>query len=242
MIESGAEGARICEHDATSEQQLIYGECGAVGSCRPGESQSCGLPEPMFAGLTRGCTLADDGSWQWDPYGCNTPLVLSFDAAPIEFTQAIGHFDIVGLGASFGHDWVSSKTPWLVIDKNGNGRIDDGRELFGSMTELASGRRASNGFEALGELDANGDRLITPSDPAYRGLHLWRDLNQDRTSSPAELEPLDESGVTTLSIDYQIERRCSDSACEVERAAFDFVDAGGRLRQGVTVDVHFRLY
>lgn len=239
---SGAEGARTCEYDATGEQQLVYGECAAVGSCRPGDTTSCNLPDPIFAGLTRGCILGDDGTWQWDPFACNTPLVLSFDSAPVEFTRASGTFDLAGLGASFGHDWVSPKTPWLVLDKNGNGSIDDGRELFGSMTELAAGGRAANGFQALAELDTNRDGRIDAADPAYRELFLWRDDNQDRASNPAELDPLSESGVTMLSLDYQIDRRCTATACEVERAAFEFFDARGRAHQGVTIDVHFRLY
>jgi len=240
--QSGAEGARVCEYDASGEHQRIYGECAAIGSCRPGDTASCNLPEPMFAGLTLGCILGDDGTWQWDPFGCSTPLVLSFDGAPVEFTRASGSFDLTGAAASFGHDWVSPKTPWLVLDKNGNESIDDGRELFGSMTELAAGGRAANGFQALAELDTNGDRRIDAADPAYRDLFLWRDANQDRASSPAELAPLSESGIVMLSLAYQVDRRCTHSACEIERAPFEFVDATGRAHQGVTIDVHFRLY
>jgi hypothetical protein len=55
-------------------------------------------------------------------------------------------------------DWPTSTTPWLALDRNGNGRIDDGGELFGSATLLRSGEPASNGFVALRELDSNDGR------------------------------------------------------------------------------------
>lgn len=238
---SGEVGMASCEVDVDRDFQLYYSGCGSVDVCSPGETSSCGFTDPTFAGLERGCVLAD-GAWKWDEFGCSTPLVLSFDNAPVEFTQALGWFDLVGAGLSANHDWVSAKTPWLVIDKNDNGSIDDGSELFGSMSVLDSGARAQNGFIALSELDSNGDERVDASDAGFERLALWRDRNQDRQSSPDELEPLAESGVTALALDYASRGGCTGTACEVERAVFEYTDAAGKSHSGTTVDVHFRLY
>jgi len=239
--ESGEVGIARCGIDSDRDFQLFYSACGSVDVCSPGETASCGFSDPTFAGLERGCVLAD-GAWKWDEFGCNTPLVLSFDNAPVAFTQAAGWFDLVGAGLSATHDWVSAATPWLVLDKNDNGSIDDGSELFGSMSVLDSGARAKNGFIALAELDENADQRVSASDPGFERLALWRDRNQDRRSSPDELESLAESGVSALALDYTSRGNCSGTACEVERASFEYTDAAGKSQRGTTVDVHFRLY
>jgi len=238
---SGEVGMARCDADSERDYQLYYGACGSIDTCSPGDTQSCGVSDPTFSGLERSCML-QDGAWKWDEFGCNTPLVLSFDNAPVEFTRALGWFDLVGGGLSANHDWVSAKTPWLVLDKNDNGSIDDGSELFGSMSVLGSGARARNGFIALRELDSDGDQRISASDAAFERLALWRDRNQDRQSSPDELEPLAESGISALTLDYTSRGGCAGTACEVERASFEYTDAAGNSQNGTTIDVHFRLY
>ncbi len=236
--ESGEIGLARCEPSADREH-LAFSGCGAV-DCTPGEVTNCGLGGE-FAGLTRSCTLYE-GRWTHLPWDCATPLVLSFDNGPVEFTQAAGWFDLVGAELSLNHAWVSARTPWLVLDLNENGSVDDGRELFGSMTRLASGARASNGFVALAELDTNSDGRVSADDAEFARLALWRDRNQDRVSAPDELEPLARSGVTGLSLEYTNPGGCAATACEVERASFEYTDAAGRVRSGTTIDVHFRAY
>ncbi len=239
--EAGAVGQSECQYDAERDYELYFSACGDTTVCSPGETESCGLGDGIFAGLSRGCTLRD-GAWVWDEAGCNTPLVLSFDNQPVEFTQPAGSFDLVGVGLSLGHDWVSAATPWLVLDRNVNGTVDDGSELFGSMTRLVSGERATHGFAALAELDHNGDAAITPDDPGFSGLLLWRDLDQNRQSTPNELAPLSQSGVRELSLRYARAPRCTATACEVERAGFQFVDQLGHEQHGTMIDVHFQTY
>lgn len=173
------------------------------------------------------------------PTGSSTPLVLSFDSAPVVFTHPAGNFDLAGHAASFDTDWVAAATPWLAVDLDGNGRIDDGRELFGSMTRLPDGRRADNGFTALAALDTNGDGRITAEDPAFSKLVLWRDLDQDRASSPRELQSAEEAGLIAIELGYRVEARCVGTACEMERASFQFRGAHGATQTGSVIDVHF---
>jgi hypothetical protein len=165
--------------------------------------------------------------------------VVSFGDDHVSFTRAPGSFDVFGAGASVESSWVSAQTPWLALDIDGNGSIDDGRELFGSMTELRDGRRASNGFIALASLDEDGDGWITAADSAFARLLLWRDRDQDRRSSSNELVTVRDAGIVAIALDYRTAARCEDGDCELERARFRFVDDHGVERGGEVIDVHF---
>src|SRR5665647_3061083 len=80
---------------------------------------------------------------------------------------------------------------WLAhligLDKNGNGTIDNGRELFGDAMIKSNGQLATDGFDALRDLDSNADGKINSSDSQFANLRLWRDLNQDGISQSNEL-------------------------------------------------------
>ncbi len=228
--DDGTTGARQCDYDGT------WGECGRfTGECKPGDSRSCG--NPMIEGMTAPCWLSG-GKWQWQYAACNTPLVISFDGAPVTFSQAAGSFDVQGAGVCAATDWVTAATPWLALDRDGNGRIDDGAELFGSMTRLPGGQRAKQGFEALAPLDSDGDGVITPADASWSRLVLWRDVNQDRVSQPGELRGLDAEGIVAIDLAFRMVPHCEvGGSCEGERGGVRWRDAGGHERTGAVIDV-----
>jgi hypothetical protein len=168
-----------------------------------------------------------------------TPLVFVFDSKAVSFVDAPNHFELVKPGSGTTTDWPTAHTPWLVLDRNGNGSIDDGRELFGSMTVLPDGRVAENGFEALAALDENRDGRIDKSDPAFAQLRLWADVDADRRSSPAELTSLAQIGIESIELRYHVEPRCDARGnCEFERAGFTWHDQNGVRHQGEVVDIH----
>ena len=242
VTDSGAPGARRCQASAEFDYEPFFSDCGDTSVCSPGDSVSCGFEVEYLAGLSRSCALKDDGTWGYDEFGCNTPLVLNFSGGPVEFTRAGGHFELLGGDAPVSHDWVSADTPWLVLDRDLNGTIDDGRELFGSMTRLANGQRATNGFAALAELDKNQDGRIDAADPDFSRLMLWRDTDQNRASDATELSSIQQSGVQSLALAYDNVPRCTSTSCEMERAGFEFIDPSGQVERGTTIDVHFRSY
>jgi hypothetical protein len=210
--------------------------CVAIGECDP---TNPGPPPTSGICLECPCVcLVSGGQWSLVSPPCNTPLVLAFEEERVEFTRASGNFDIVGGELSVDTDWVGASTPWLAMDLDGNGAIDDGRELFGSMTELPDGSRARNGFEALAALDADGDGRITAKDPAFAHLVVWRDADQDRRSSARELQPASAAGLVAIDLAYRNVPRCTGGSCEVERAHFVFRDAAGQQREGAVIDVH----
>jgi len=166
--------------------------------------------------------------------GCNTPLVIAFDDQPVEFTPATdAHF---AFGATpVATDWPTAATPWIAIDRDGDGAVSRGAELFGDATMLADGTTATNGFTALATLDANHDGVIDRDDPAFAKLLLWADANADRKSSPDELRAL-ASVVVAIPLSYRLDPRCTNGNCEGERGRVMLRDA----RAGAVVDVYLR--
>ena len=132
------------------------------------------------------------------------PLTLDLDGDGIETLASNGHN-----GALFDHDkdgirtatgWVSKDDGLLIYDRNGDGVVNNGGELFGDNTLLKNGERATNGYQALADLDENGDGKVDAADSAFAKLRVWRDLNQDGISQEGELLTLNEAKVKALNL------------------------------------------
>ena len=214
------------------------GESGSEGDSETGApveaSESEGEPEE-----------ASDDTTGEPPGGAEdsvTPIVLAFAGEPVKFNTAVAaSFDLTGT-MSVLTDWPTSTTPWLALDRNGNGKIDDGGELFGSATPLVSGETAANGFAALRELDSNLDGRVDAADEQWGRLLVWSDVNSDRVSTVNELRTAAERELVAIELGYTVEWRCDGRGnCEVERAPFVYRDGGGRELRGAAIDVHLRL-
>jgi hypothetical protein len=88
----------------------------------------------------------------------------------------------------------------LVLDRNGDGVINDGRELFGSGTRLADGSRAMDGYAALGEQDTDKDGDVDANDAGFGQLKVWVDADKDGITDTGELKTLAELGITKLDV------------------------------------------
>jgi hypothetical protein len=156
-----------------------------------------------------------------------TPLVVAFDNQPVAFTPA-----------SSGPDLPTAATPWLALDRDGDGAITGGAELFGDATVLSTGRTAKHGFEALAALDSNGDHRIDRADPMFASLVLWADRDGDRQSSAGELTPAAQV-IESIELGYTVEPRCDARLnCEREKSVMRYRDATGAARTGAIVDVY----
>ncbi len=112
---------------------------------------------------------------------------------------------------------AGSDDAWLVLDRNGNGSIDDATELFGCATLQPDPEpgRIGNGFIALAEFDkvsngGNGDGLISKDDDVFNRLRLWRDSNHDGRSRNSELFRLRDLGLRKIDLDFQESRRTDE--------------------------------
>lgn len=171
-----------------------------------------------------------------------TPLVLAFAGEAVQFNTAVAAgFDLTGT-MSVVTDWPTSTTPWLALDRNGNGKVDDGGELFGSATLLRSGETAANGFIALAEMDSNLDGRVDARDEQWDRVLVWSDVDGDRKSTANELQTARLRDLVAVELEYAVDRRCDARGnCEVERARFVYQDGSGRELFGAVIDVHLRL-
>jgi hypothetical protein len=141
---------------------------------------------------------------------CPVLLDLQQDGFHLSGPDRAVHFDIDADGIPDEIAWTEAggDDAFLCWDRNRNGVIDDGRELFGYATPLMSGGRAEVGYRALAELDqpaygGNGDGNVDANDSAFRELCAWVDENRDGVSQPAEIHTLNEVGVVALRYRYR---------------------------------------
>ncbi|MGI4777798.1 MAG: calcium-binding protein [Janthinobacterium lividum] len=160
-----------------------------------------------------------------------SPLILDLDGDGVE---TLG----TAQGVHFDHDanrfgeltgWVGKDDGLLVWDRNGNGRIDSGRELFGNNALLANGQAAANGFAALSDLDADHDGKVDAQDAAFANLRVWKDANSNGLVDADELSSLSAAGVKSLQTNFT-SQTITDANGNQHLQAGSFTTSTGQLR------------
>ena len=173
-----------------------------------------GISYLIIGGLVGGLAGGEVGGLVWDSVNDSfnqaqnwfqtytDPLALDLDGDGIETIGADGTvvFDHNANNIKTGTGWVSADDGLLVLDRDGNGAIDNGSELFGVDTVKADGTKATDGFDALSDLDSNNDGVFDALDTEFANVRVWQDLNQDGVSDDGELQSLTEAGIVSINL------------------------------------------
>jgi hypothetical protein len=201
------------------------------GSCPPSTSPNgnglcCSSGTCTNVGAAAACYL-HGSEWEFETCSCAggcgaaggcSPIVVDILGDGFDLTNANNgvSFDMDGFGTPIRLGWTkaNSDDAWLALDRDHNGAIDNGEELFGNLTiqpDPPQGEEA-NGFLALAEYDkpqngGNNDGKITHHDTVFDKLRLWQDKNHNAISEPNELYRLPQLGLKKIDLDYRESRR-----------------------------------
>src|SRR6516164_2341994 len=203
---------RYCSWDSTNCRWI----CNIAGTCNGDSSSGCdsGLVDlGGYCGRSYQFQSRCADPSGYDDFSCTcpdgttmSPIVIDVDHSGFSLTDASGGvvFNLVNDGVSIQISWTSrnSTNAFLALDRNGNGMIDSGAELFGNITPQPSSPN-QNGFLALAEYDkaangGNGNGRIDSGDAVFSQLRLWQDTNHDGISQPNELHTLPELGILAI--------------------------------------------
>jgi Ca2+-binding RTX toxin-like protein len=243
----GGDGRLVVYLEGRTDQLVIEAPAGAVpGRSSEGNLVISGRPDlgirlvtelderPKPKDLDGGIADLWKLAITWRPP--TDPLALDLNGNGFETFENFGAaavlFDHTGDGVRDGTGWLGGGDAWVALDRDGDGLVSTGAELFGIETVLPDGTKAADGFAAIAPLDTNGDGVVDAADgpldawlvkrdldgdgiidedearPAsFADLVLWRDENLNAFSEPSELVALGEAGIQAIRLDSVVDGR-----------------------------------
>lgn len=147
------------------------------------------------------------------------PMAIDLDGEGIEtidINDSKIYFDVDNDGFREQTGWISKNEAILAIDKNGNGKIDDQSEMFGSTEKT--------GFEELKELDSNSDGIIDVKDKDFSKIRVWQDLNENGVTDEGELKTAEETGIKAIYTNSYKMNGANNNNLITEKATIQYTD------------------
>jgi len=150
------------------------------------------------------------------------PLILNFDGAAIELSDRRFEFDLTLDGKSDLIPTLASNSAFLALDKNNDGKINDGSELFGART--------GDGFAELAAYDSDNNGWIDENDPIFSQLLLWMRPGSSKTQ---QLVSLADAGIGAIYLGkattpFELYARGSNELLGKVQATGVFLNENGR--------------
>ncbi len=156
------------------------------------------------------------------------PLAIDLGIEGINLTTLENgvNFDLDKNGFAEKTAWIGNEDGLLVLDRNKDGIINDGGELFGDQVELSNGLISASGFDALADLDDDANGVINTNDSIWNDLRIWVDANHNGVSDSAELKTFNELGIVSISLDVTKEENVDTTTgtMEAEFSMVNFAD------------------
>jgi hypothetical protein len=205
----------VCDGDCNDGDPALTYDCSGNQWCDPYAANDC-IRVETWSWNSQTCTCEC-----LEINGCYTPVLLDLRGDGFDLTGAAGgvRFDLDGDGTRERLSWTAagSDDAWLALDRDGDGAVNDGRELFGNFTPqpdppAGAGR---NGFLALAGYDrpgggGNADGAIDARDSVFSSLRLWQDTNHDGACQPGELHTLPSLDVARIHLGYRESKRVDE--------------------------------
>jgi len=195
------------------------GECRDPSSVCMEQQYECitGGPNPQYWNMFS-CSCDYPCGRRPDP---GSPILVDVDGNGFNLTNGNNgvNFDLNSDNVNEKISWTSANSDdaWLALDRNTNGTIDNGRELFGNFTEqpVPSSGEEKHGFRALAVYDkpengGNNDGVIDAGDNVFTALRLWQDTNHNGISEQNELKTLSQLGLAELDLRYKESKRADE--------------------------------
>ncbi len=205
-------------------------------------------PPPQDDG--RGCEVGGDNEGWDDSQQACTPIIVDTAYNGYRLTSVAEgvRFDLDHDGVPEQVSWTSagSDDAFLALDRDGNGTIDNGSELFGGRTRAYYDTPepfAQNGFEALKFTQnpafgsSKPDDRIDIHDSVFHRLLLWRDQNHNGVSEADELIPAAHAGLVAISTNYRKSRVVDEYGNAFKLRAPSSWRVGRRLKTHPVFDV-----